>query len=252
MPEIEPTTNPDGSTNSPSSTAPTSGSPEPWRAGGHSRFAGRSAEEVLGIAETLASVAEKFNQPLPAPAPPVNRFDLDLPDDDYLTGKQVKNVLYQLASQRPVSDPVATARNAKTSWELLQIKRPKEFKRWGREIYAEAQRLPVENWDVDNLSIIVDIVSGRHVHELAAEEAQRLVDESHPTIRSGTGGSGGGPYTQQISVEAEGVPKAWATAAKAAGITEAEVREFCATVGITPEQYMADLVKYGKGAVIRG
>lgn len=196
----------------------------------------------------------KFNQPAPQPivVQQQDRFDYDLPDEEYLTGKQVKGLLNKLASAPRQSDPVASARNAKTSWELLQIKRPNEFKRWGQEIYMEAQRLPVENWDVDNLSIIVDIVSGRHVNELAAEKAQQLRDESHPTIRSGTGGSGSGPLTHEKSLDADGIPAEWRAQAKALGMTEGQVREFCSEMGITEAQYYADLQKYGKGSVIRG
>lgn len=195
---------------------------------------------------------DRFNQPTPQPQAPVNRFDFDLPDDEFLTGRQVRGILNQMASQPGPVDNEARAQNAANAWGMAEIKHPDEFKRWGQEIRNEAAKLPVQYWNLDNLSQIVRIVRSNHIEELAAEKAQRLINESHPTIRSGTGGSGSGPLTQQISVEADGVPKGWATQAKAAGITEAEVREFCAQVGITPEQYMADLVKYGKGAVIRG
>ena len=88
--------------------------------------------------------------------------------------------------------------------------------------------------------------------ELAAEKAQRLVNESHPTIRSGAGGSGSGVPYRQLNMDSDGIPKEWAQAARAAGITEQQVWEFCQQAGISEDQYYRDLVKYGKAGVIHG
>ena len=196
---------------------------------------------------------DRFNQPTPQPpAPQPSRFDLDLPDEEYLTGRQVKGILQQFANQPAPVDMIGRQQAAQAMLAALQIQRADDFKRWGPEISQELAKLDQMHWTLDNLKIVVDIVKSRHINELAAEKAQQLVNESHPTIRSGTGGSAGGPLAQPISLDAEGVPKAWATAAKAAGITEAEIREWCAMTGDTPEKFMADLVKFGKGTVIRG
>jgi hypothetical protein len=126
------------------------------------------------------------------------------------------------------------------------------FRRWGPEIQAEAGRLPIDHWTLDNLTTIVQIVKSRHVDELARETAERLISEAHPTIRSGTGGSGSGPLTTQRTLNDDNLPKEWVDRAKALGITESTVKEFCDSVGITPEQYLADVEKFGKGAVISG
>lgn len=233
-----------------SSAAPTA----TWRAGQHSRFAGRSAEEILGIAETLADVATRFNQPIPQQQPQPSRFDLDLPDEEYLTGRQVKGILQQLAQQQPQGDPVAQAQAAGALY--LAVKNDPSnrdvFAKWEAEVRQEVSKLPVPYWNLDTLTSIVKIVRSNHVDELAAEKAQRLIDESHPTIRSGSGGGSGSVPNAQLTLQAEGIPAEWKALAAREGIDEAKVREFCELSGITEAQYYADLAKYGKGSMIRG
>lgn len=204
------------------------------------------------MAIAQAGVLQKFNQPNPQPAS-VNRFDLDLPDDEqYVVGKDVKRIVQQVQAQSMQGDPIARQLAAQNVWGIIQIQRADDFKRWGMEIQAEAGKLPIEHWTLDNLTTIVNIVRSRHVDELARETAERLISEAHPTIRSGTGGSGSGPLTTQRSLADENLPKDWVDKAKALGITESTVKEFCAMANITPEQYLADLERYGKGAVING
>jgi hypothetical protein len=217
-----------------------------------------SPEQILGIAEGQAyaleqqnALLQRFNQPVQqVPQDPVSRFDLD--DEGYVQGKDVKNLLRLAMSQQPQGDPAARQLAAQALWANLQNMRADDFRRWGQEIEREVSKLPVEHWTLDNLKICVDIVKSRHIDELAAEKAQRLVDESHPTIRSGTGGSGSGPLTPQRTLASDTLPKAWVEKAKTLGIDETVVREFAQMQGITPEQYLAEVERYGKGAVIRG
>lgn len=245
--------NTNGTTDGASSTAPTSGEPSRWAAPQHSRFAGRTAEEILGIAELAVDQLSKFNQPVPQPQaqPQANRFDLDLPDDEYLTGRQVKGILQQVANQPPPVDQQARNLAAQSVYAAAQIRWGEEFRRWKPEIDGEIRKLPVEYWTNDNLDVIVKMVRSNHIDELAAEKAQRLLNESHPTIRSGTGGSGGVPSTQRTLAD-QNLPDGWKQQAASAGITEATVLEFCQITGQTPEQYLASVEAYGKGAVIRG
>jgi hypothetical protein len=212
-------------------------------------------EQILGIAEGTAVVVEqqnqllqRFNQPVHHPQP--NAFDLDreLPDGEYADNAKVKTIFRHLANQPQPQD----SRGAQALLGIIQIQRSDEFKRWRNEITAELSKLSMEHWTLDNLNVVVDIVKSRHIDDLAAEKAQRIVSESHPTIRSGSGGSGSVTHTQPFSLDSDKVPASWALAAKAAGITEAEVREFCEQTGQTVQQYMADLERFGKGAIVRG
>ncbi len=223
--------------------------PPRWVAGQHSAFAGRSAEEILGIAEAQAAM---LNRPIQVQAPQMSRFDLDIPDDDYIDGKRFKQMARQFAQNPNTVDYGARQQAAGALLATVEMRRAEDFRRWGMEIRQELVKLDPGNWTLDNLNIVVDIVKSRHIDELAAEKAQRLVSESHPTIRSGSGGSAGGVPYRQPTMDSEGVPKEWASAAKAAGISEQQIWEFCQQAGITEQQYYSDLVKYGKGGVIHG
>lgn len=195
---------------------------------------------------------EKFNQQPQAPATPApTRFDLDLADDEYVSGRQVKELTQRLVNQPPPVDHHARNLAAQSIYASAQIRWSDEFKRWKPEIDREIGKLPVEYWTNDNIDVIVKMVRSNHIDELAAEKAQRLLNESHPTIRSGSGGSGSVPSTQRTLGD-ESLPDGWKKQAAAAGITEATVLEFCQITGQTPEQYLASVEAYGKGAVIRG
>lgn len=225
--------------------------PPKWTAGQHSPFAGRSAEEILGIAEAQAAMLARPIQ-VQQPAAPYGRFDLDINDEDYVDGKRLKQLVNRFANNPNTVDYGARQQAAGALLATVEMRRAEDFRRWGQEIRQELIKLDPGNWTLDNLNIVVDIVKSRHIDELAAEKAQRLVSESHPTIRSGTGGSGGGvPYKPQ-TMDSEGVPREWAQAAKAAGISEQQIWEFCQAAGITEEQYYRDLIKYGKGGTIHG
>ena len=218
------------------------------------RLNGKTPEEILGIASALLTVAEKFNQPIAAPpAAAPNRFDLDLPDEDYLTGRQVKQVMQQFANQPAPVDHVARRQNILLS--IAQLKQDPRYKsafeRWGTEIYGEWNKLHPDYVGLDTLETCVKMVLGNHIDELAAEKAQRLVNESHPTIRSGTGGSGSVPNTQQSVLD--NAPSDLQARLRAVGIqSEADLRRACEGTGITPDAYLVELEKFGKGAVIRG
>jgi hypothetical protein len=211
-----------------------------------------TAAEIHGYAEGLANVAERFNQPVQQQAP-ANRFDLDLPENDqeYLQVGQVRRLIHQIANQPAPQDPVARQLASQGLYTAIRQSRADEFKRWGPEIDAEIRRLDVSYWTYDALNTIVNMVRANHVDELVAEKAQRLANESHPTIRSGSGGSGSGPINT-TTLESDTIPAEWLTKARAAGITEEKVTEFCQATGQTREQYYADLARYGRGAHISG
>lgn len=194
---------------------------------------------------------DRFNQPQPQPQTPQNRFDMDLPDDEYIQGRDVKRILQQVTAQAP-QDPVARAQAAGALYMAIKADPSNKdiFPRWEAEFRNEAAKLPVEHWNLDTLATIARIVRSNHVAELAREMAEQMSNEAHPTIRSGTGGSGGVPQVQQRLDDV--APEGWRKEALAKGITEATVLEFCQVTGQTPEQYMAELTRFGKGGVIHG
>ena len=214
-----------------------------------------TAAEILGVAEGQSaalenanSMLQRFNQPVQEPK---NRFDHDLPQDDeaYLQVGQVRRLINTIANQPAPVDQMARQLAAQGLYANIKNEHADMFKRWGSEIDNEIRKLPVEYWTYESLNTIVKMVRANHVDELVAEKAQRLASESHPTIRSGTGGLGGGSHTQPIF---ETGPKDMLARLKAVGISsEAELREACRGTGIEPDQYLIELEKYGK-AIIRG
>lgn len=214
-------------------------------------------EEILGIATGQAAALEnanallnRFNQPAAVPEQR-NRFDFDVPDDQYVEGRHVNAILRQLANQPTPTDPVARQLAAQGLLSAIRMERADEFKRWGNEINGEIQKLPPEYWTVDNLNTLVNVVKSRHIDELVTEKARLFADESHPTIRSGSGGSGGVSPTQ-LTLSSDRLPKSWVDKAKAMGVDEHTVREFCQVTGQTEDQYLAEIERYGKNGVVRG
>ena len=116
---------------------------------------------------------------------------------------------------------------------------PKEFSKYGPEIQQELTKIPRHLWTLDNLDTVVTLVAGRHREDYARERAQELVAQMEPTIRPTGGGSEPVPTSQQKSrtLESDAIPADWKARAKAQGITEATVREFCATNDMTPDQF---------------
>jgi hypothetical protein len=248
-PEASSSEVPSGSPSDQGGPPGTTAEPPQWRAGQHSPYAGMSAEEIHGIA--LAQSAA-LNRPVQVQVPQMNRFDMDIADDDYVDGKRLKQMVARFANNTQSVDYGARQQAAGALLATVEMRRQEEFRRWGMEIRQELVKLDPGSWTLDNLNIVVDIVKSRHIDELAAEKAQRLVNESHPTIRSGTGGTGSGvPYKQQ-NMDSEGVPREWSQAAKAAGISEQQIWEFCQAAGISEQQYYTDLIKYGKGGHVHG
>lgn len=250
--------NTDDSTQNQSSTEVPSGNQSTdntWRAPANSRFAGKTAEEILGIADASLYALDRVQQQ--QYVPPVqqqqqqNRFDLDIPDDEYLNGAQLKRIISQIASQPAPVDYTARQQSAGALLSAVQMQRADDFRRWGPEINIELQKLPMESWTLDNLKILVDIVKSRHIDELAAEKAEQLRNDPHPTIRAG-GGSGGGTHTPQLTLEQDGLPKDWVDKLRAQGIDEAKVQEFCNLTGQTVAQYYKDVMTFGKSGVIHG
>src|SRR3954464_9256256 len=146
-------TEPNEQSPTPTSEPTPSQSPAPtseWRAGPHSRLAGRSAEEILGIAEMAIDTLQKFNQPVPQP--PVqqqySRFDMDLGDDELVDGRKVKQILQNFANQPPPIDYGARQLAAQSLLQSIRMERSNEFKRWGPEIFSEINKLPMEYWTV--------------------------------------------------------------------------------------------------------
>jgi hypothetical protein len=214
-------------------------------------------EEILGVATGQAaalqnanSLLQRFNQP--AQEAPKNRFDLDIPDDGLVEGRHVKQLFGALANQPPPVDWVARQQTLSLTVDAVKRAYPDDFKKWGSEIEREWSRLDQSYWNVDTLTQLVKLVRSNHIDELAAEQAQRLLDKSHPTIRSGSGGSVG-VSQEQPSIFESGDPDLLASLRFAGIHNEGDIRRACESMGgVSPEQFVAEFRKRKRGDVIYG
>lgn len=203
------------------------------------------------------------HQPAPvAPTPPPSIADL--PDDDYVSGKQVREYVNRLAQTAMAPQlEQASALGASAAVGLLQREHTEDFRRWGPEIHSLIAGIPANQRTLDNLERVVKYVRSEHLSELLADQErelrQRLQSEMvSPGLRS-NGAPGAGPVptnTTELSLANEGIPAAWRKQAAEAGITEHVIDEFLrANEGMTREGFFQMLTKGGvmtDKAVLRG
>ena len=202
--------------------------------------------EVLQVArgyEDAFNANRAFAAPAPAapPAPAQPAGPFRFPDDDaILTGKDFRSTLERAFAQVVGPQLQQTADiAASSSYAAAAARRPKEFEKWGPEIQQELTKLPRHLWTLDNLEQVVTFVRGKHADEYARELAQQLVTQMDPTIRPTGGGSGPIPSQteEKRPLESDTIPEDWKRRAKAAGITEATIREFCTANDMAPEEF---------------
>lgn len=215
----------------PGTTAPVSpvAAAEPWRAGANApRWAqGKSAEEILGIADALLQAAP-VAQPAAPVAPPQPTFD----DNDYLTGAQLKQYI---ASQQNNNGAVELAASANLG--LLRNQYATDFAKYGHEINGMLQNVPKNLWTLDNLERVVKMVRSDHLDEIAQERAVQLAASMPGTIRSTGAGSDLPAINRETSLESEKIPAEWKRRAAAAGVTERVVDEFCRANDMQPSDF---------------
>lgn len=251
---------PDNTTPSPSSAAPgtsppSAPAPTEWRAGASAPewARGKTAEEVLGLATQMAGALQQYvSAPTPspvAPAPSPTPTNVSFGNDDFVTGGQLSQWAQSTINSQ-VQPQIQAVTELSASLALDSVRRNNAviFEKYGPEVYGYLGRIPKNQWTIDNLSEVVNIVRGRHVDEIAAEKAQRLVAEMGPTVRSG-GGAGSVPlssHTPEHSVKSELLPADYRAQMEKAGITDAVLDEFCRANDMT----RADWFKaYGKTAI---
>lgn len=235
MPDPVPTLPPTSGTPTPLSTPPGStagsGAPEAWRAPASSgRFAGKSAEEVLGIAAALADIVQNGNGGAPAPTPEPVAFDVA--DDEYVSGAQFKRLM---AERRPDNTAVDLAASANVG--ITQQRFAQDFAKYGPEINAMIARVPAGMRTLDNLAQVVKMVQADHLDEIVRERANTLASNMEPTLRSNGAAAPLAPVVRDQSLESDKIPADWKQRALKAGVTERVVEEFCRANDMSPEAF---------------
>lgn len=238
----------------PGSPSPTSPPSEPFRYGDNapSWAKGKTAEEVLGIAQQLEGVVRQHISGQPQ-QPWTNQYGSSpglqqqapqattpaFSDTDYLTGRDIRSLAPQMINEaiNPQFNQVYESL-AQTNLDNVKRQFSTIFDKYGPEVYGYIAKLPVQSRTVDNLTTVVKLVRADHVDEIARQEAVRLAAEMEPTLRSS--GSPSVPVATQEAkhtLQSEHIPQDWKDRALRAGLTESAVQEFCRANDMTPEQF---------------
>lgn len=242
-PSSTPPSSADGSPPVPPPAPPAT--PTPWRAPetAPAWARGKNPEEILGIANQMYGVLERFNQqnvvpqPTPAPAPAPAQPQYGLPADDFVTGDVVRQYVDQTAQAFQPMLQQTLAAQAAMAHSFARQQHQDAFTRFGPEIEAELARLPVGLRTLDNITTIVDVVRGRHVNELAEEKARELAAQLGPTLRSNGGVPVGAPSSPSLTLQNTTVPEEWRQKALRAGLDDATIADFARANNMTVERF---------------
>ena len=215
----------------------------------------------------MFGILQRFNQQgvvQQTPAAPATPQDpMALPDDEYISGRQVKQYIDQVARQSIAPQLADLARlSASGSIAFVRQQHAEDFKRWGPEIEGYIANLPPQQRDLDNLERVVKFVRSEHLPELLADQERTLrqqfqTEMVQPGLRSsGAPGAGPVPLTTEYSLANDKLPTEWRERALRAGITERQIDDFCTANGLTREVFFKDYLLAGQvstdKAVARG
>lgn len=232
---------------------------------------GKTAAEVLGIANQATSALQDFIQTGRAPqAPPQPQYQPQQPQyqppawetqprnpqngqwanqidpDQPLTLAQLQALAPQFVQQSMQPQLSALAQNtANLAFDTVYREESKAFQRYGPEINALLARVPRETWTIDTVRQAVRIVKADHIDDLARERAEQLVNDQFPTLRS-NGGAPGTPIAPARAADSifdESIPEETRDRLRKAGVTEQTAQSFCEANGITMKDYVAMLKK---------
>lgn len=211
--------------------------PAPWKAPAGSKFAGKSAEEILGIADALLDVMERAPAPAAAASPAPAAAAPTFGDDEYVLGRDIRRYM----ESRPV-DTTSVDLAASAVLGVARNTFGSDFAKWGNEINATLNRLPKGQWTLDNIHQVVKMVRSDHVDEIAQEIATTRINAMEPTLRS-TGGQPSAPVLREHSLESETIPAEWKRRALDNGVTESVVAEFCRANDMTAQEFYKQFEK---------
>lgn len=192
-----------------------------------------TAEQILGVSQTLLETVERGAAPEPEPAPTSGSEFAEFADDEYVSGAQLKKVLARVG--QPTGDALSLA--ASGNERIVRNAYAKDFEKYGNEINALIARVPANLRTVDNLEQCVRMVRSNHIDEIARERAEQMASEIGATIRSTGAGSPPPPVSREHSLESDKIPADWKARAAKAGITDRVVEDFCRANDMSPADF---------------
>jgi hypothetical protein len=235
QPQSSPSDTPPASSTPPGTTA--GAPPADYRFGNDASVPawarGKTAAEVLGVAQTLVESGLGERTPAPAASPQRDAFD-GVQDDELLTGAQLRKIVANLPRDTRAVDLAASAnvnivRNDPRNAALIA--------KYGHEFDNYVSRLPAEQRTVDNLQQVVKFVRSDHIDELVSEQVNQRISSMEPTLRSNGAATPPSPVAREHTLESDKIPPEWKARAQAAKITPETVRAFCATNGMSEADF---------------
>jgi hypothetical protein len=168
-------------------------------------------------------------------------------DDDVVTGSQFKQAMQMMAGALA---PVQQTQDQMAQYALNQTRQkfPKEFQKYEAEIYQQIHPLPRSAWTLDNLQLAVELVAGRHRHELAQEMAREMAANQGLTLRT-DGFANHTPMDRGLTLESEKLPADYKERLAKQGISLNTVREFCAASGQSVQEWFKQAEKLGSSVM---
>lgn len=122
------------------------------------------------------------------------------------------------------------ANQAQMAREMVALRRPEDFKRYGPEIDLTLQKVAPDpsNWTPENINYVVDMVRGRHVDDLLAEERSRhqnALGGASARPDGGGGAPGSSPATTN-AIDLEKLPANYQAALKRLNLDQHSIDEF--------------------------
>ena len=194
---------------------------------------GKTANEVLELSKQMYGALSSARPQTPQPTYQTPQYQqpyqpqqpTSIPsNDEWLTDP---NTAFQRAmgtiqqSQfAPAMDSMAMG-NAANARALAEMKYQDDFRRFGPEIQMELTRVPPQMQTFDNIKYVVDLVRGRHAHELANELAEQKVKErlASGTLRPG-GMDGGIAPVEATGVDFNKLPEGYQAILQRAGVKD--------------------------------
>ena len=214
---------------------------------------GKTASEILNLTEQAVGAVQQLSQQPPAYQPPAPSFDPhNVRDDDYIDGKTLKTYLQTVAN--PVAQRFQQVDHSLAQFAEQQIrsKYADAFARYGPEIVPLIANIPPHARTVDNLSMAVELVLGRHIQDERERARAEVAPPMDPTGRSY--GAPGSPQTLAPGrlgrvTESDELPADYRDLLKQKNITDETVREFCAMQGISLQQWVDTAKKHNMNVI---
>jgi hypothetical protein len=217
---------------------------------------GRTPKEIIEIAETYRGIATSNLPPQQVQYQPPNQAAFSyqqpanigpqMPDPQLMYSQpelyQQQWAAYQQYQTHSAMQQAAMplVRNMAVSARQMAEQRESDvFRRYGHEIDAEINRLPMEMRNAEAYELAINMVRGKHWRELAREEADRLNSNQGTGLERGAGAPGMPlPSAEPLDELFANPPESF----KAAGMTKSDVLNYCQKTGRNVNEYAKSIL----------